>query len=258
MRVTPLDGLVMNVCTFLDDSILSRYTEILGIGMDWIRKSDLMWGAIPAVEAAEVVDQKVLIPEGFTVGRVGINVNGSFTPLLPNNQMVDSDECGTFTPPDTGHPDYPAYNIPGNPQPFSFAPIGYSNWFTNVYWSGSQIYWPGQGAGKSVHGYYKIIDHKNYIIVDSVVGANQGILLEGTYPLWVPGRKTYINEAAFLALKNYCIWMAKKLDRSRDADDYQRIYIMEFRNMWKKLNGEPLCALVAAVLSGYGRIGSGV
>lgn len=250
MRITPLDSVVMNVCTFLDDSILSRYTEVYGIAMDWIRKSDLMWGAIPSVEAAEVVNGKVEIPDNFSVGRVGVNINGSFTPLLPNNQMIDTDLCGEFTPPDTGHPDYATFA--------GFAPIGYNGWFNNVCWNGSQVYWPGVGGGKSIHGYYKIIDHKNYILLDSLVGARQGILLEGTYPLWVPGRLTYINEAAFLPLKNYCIWMAKKLDKSSDSDDYQRIYTMEFFNMWKKISGEPLCTLVAACLSGYGKIGGGV
>lgn len=258
MKVKPLDATIMNVCTFLEDAELSRYTEVLGIAMDWIRKSDNMWGATPSVEAVDVVNQKAEIPAGFTVGRVGINVNGSFTPLLPNNQMVDTDLCGTFTPPNTGHPDYPAYNIPGNPQPATFGPLGYDGWFSNVAWGASQPYWPGQGGGKSVHGYYKIIDHKNYIIFDSIAGARQQILLEGTYATWVPGRVTFINDLAFLALKNYCIWMAKMLDKSNDALMYQGIYNMEFRNMWKLMNGEPLCVLVAACLSGYGKIGNGV
>ena len=257
MRYVKLDTIVKSLCSEVNDIYLHRYGEFYKLIHGWLIKvMDQRIGGPHRIARVPLDGRRVWIPQGMEVGKVGVNVAGSISVLLPNNNMLDlDDDCGEHSPPATGNPDAPLFNmgladlrIDGAT---CFSWLGGGNYFD--YMGG---YWPGQGGGKSVHGYYKIIDHKNYIIFDSIAGARQQILLEGTYATWVPGRVTFINDLAFLALKNYCIWMAKMLDKSNDALMYQGIYNMEFRNMWKLMNGEPLCVLVAACLSGYGKIGN--
>lgn len=236
MNLIPLDDVLMSLCsrsgkTGLDDPTQSYYTTVLDHAHMWL-KNWVNGMAIGAREVLTVENQRVYIPAGLTIGNVGISVDGTFAPLLPNENMLAPEPCGEFEPPDTGNPDYIAYVSTAD---------------ASTYMAGYGVALrPGLGGGRSLHGYYRIFDREGYIAFDSI-SDNTEIILEGTYPAFVPGKLTFINALAEEAITTYCKWQV-----TGDREDHL-LYNMKWREWQTARGSEPACALFAAANSGYGK-----
>jgi hypothetical protein len=249
------------------DSICGRknkWTKLYPFAIAWLEDPSNPGGIFGAVEKVIVQsDGRVFIPNGFRLSRVGINVNGSFAPLLRNPNMVyDSTCCEPFVQPDTGHPDSPAFTAGStNPVPHTWNNYG---WYDGWYSGGSRAdtLWPGQGGGRSVYGYYNFLDGDNFIFLDKAVGAvHEYILMEGTYPAFVPGKETLLNVKCVPAVTAYCLWKDKQNEslvspsKRADVPPLYRQFVAAMRELEINLCEEPICVLVAAFQSAIGQVG---
>ena len=248
MRTISLDQVIKTLCSQMGDDFGHVYHAWYSHAREWIRLQDQSSGGIPASIVVPITNGRAFIPEGMLLDRVGINVNGSFQPLLTNPNMLESECCGEFVPPDTGHPDWPAISSSGIAQ---FPADGFIDWWPS---SGSLwTFWPGQGGGKSIYGYYKENKQGGYVFFDQSVAPNEEIILEGIMPTFSPRTKTLINELAVRAITSYCKWNhpTSKVDMNLEL----RVYGNEMTRYKSALNREPLCVMIAATWSGYGRMG---
>lgn len=212
----------------------NRWTEMLAHAREWIRAWDSSSGGMPAMVKSAIQGQRAFIPTNMLVDAVGIPINGSFSPLGMNPNMLDmTDCCGEFEAPDTGHPDLQPTRYEGN----------VTEWDAS-----DHLFWPGLGGGQSVYGYYRMNTEKNYVIFDKLAAPTDFILLRGTVPTFTPRMVTRINELAVPAIRAYCQW--KGGDRSMRTWNAH-----EMGKLRSALNREPLCVMVAAWMRGYGRMG---
>lgn len=205
-------------------SVQHFYIDALSLAHAWLT---ITWGLegggypmmIPVAPKGRVID----IPDGFSLSTVGIDKNGSFTPLGVNNQMVSVDD-GCFDHGDrlTGHPDHPTSA-------------------TSAGW------WPGQPGGQSSIGYYRHFDHKNLVLLDSEVGAkHKELLLKGSIKIFQPYRLTKIDERWVAPLEAYIEW---KMGINSGAN-----YSMRMETMRQLISASPAHAYISAIMAGTSRI----
>jgi hypothetical protein len=260
MRYTKLDTIIKSLCSEVNDIYLHRYGEFYKLAHGWLIKvMDQRIGGPHRIARVPVDGRRVWIPQGMEVGKVGVNVAGSISVLLPNNNMLDlDDDCGQHSPPDTGNPDAPLinigrtdYRIDGG---YGFSWMGGGQYFD--YMSG---YWPGQGAGKSARGYYRFFPEKGYILLDSTSRYSE-VILEGQMPTFVPYTQTWIAQCATEAIEAWCLYRSGFLASQvqtlkRPMVSYNHSdYLRAVRNLRGALNEEPLHVTIAAAQSHLGQI----
>lgn len=257
MNYRKLDEVLMTICSELDRHS-NRWWYFYQLTTRWLEDvHDSRIGGIPAQVRFPVEDGRVWLPQDFSVGMIGVDVNGSISPLLENPRMIDAlDECGRLTVPAqrdtqswwwnrtaTGNPDMPAINIGRADVRMSTLPL-----------------WPGQGGGKSARGYYRHFREKNYIKLDESCTYTE-IFIEGATSTFQPGYVTWIATEAKEAIMAWIVWQPLEMRKSvnpsltRAADDARREYIRAMKNLRAKKKQEPLAMMVAAVQSSYGQIG---
>ncbi len=224
MILKPLDEILKAWCSRHTPSAQHFYTAALSHAHHWVTK---LWGqeggGIQAMLPVAVTGRVVDVPEGFTLITVGLDVNGSFSPLGVNNQMISVDD-GCFDQGDrlTGHPDNPTGNDVSQ-------------------------FWPGQGGGQSSNGYYRHFDQKNIILLDSEVAAKHTeILLKGSMKLFTPYRATHLDERFIPPLEAYL----KKEMIGGNAGEYT----MRMETMRASISAQPAHAYVSIWKGGIGRI----
>lgn len=261
MRYVKLDSVIKGFCTEVNDTWLHRYGEYYKLIHGWLVKShDGRLGGPLRIVRAPVDGRRVWIPRGMAVDKIGVNVDGSISVLLPNNNMLDlDDDCGVHSPPETGNPDTPVVNV-GTADLRTGNTLWLNNWNG---WSGNWFdyasYWPGQGGGKSIRGYYRVFHEKGYILLDSSCTYTE-IILEGRVPTFTPYATTWVAQCAQEAMEAWCIHRSghlaaqvstmKRPMLSVNNADYSRT----MKNLRSALNGEPLSAIVSAVHSRIGQI----
>lgn len=219
----PLDEILKSWCSRNTPSTQHFYTTALSHAHHWITK---LWGqeggGIQAIVPVKITGRVIDIPEGFTLSQVGIDVNGSFSPLGVNLQMVSVDDgCFDTGGRLTGHPDNPTHN------------------------DASQ-FWPGQGAGQSANGYYRHFDQKNIVLLDSAVAAkHKEILLKGNFQQFVPYRATHLDERCIPPLEAYL----KKMMIGGNPGEYT----MRMETMRAAMTAQPGHVYASAWKSGLGK-----
>ena len=268
MTHTKLDDILKSFCSEVGDSWLHRYSEFYLSVYNWFSEvKDQRLGGVQATMRIPVTDQRIWVPPNLSVGKVGVNVNGSISVLLPNENMLDlTDDCGVYVPPRSGNPDAPAYNY--GSQDVRIGPTGWWNGygtnattFSQAYsWFVLPQYWPGQGGGKSIRGYYRHFKDKGYILVDASFRGHE-IILEGMVPTFVSGVQTWVRSETREAMKAYCLFRASFLAMQVNPSKFrvmlanQPDYIRAMQNLRSALNTEPLAVIVAAVQSRLGQLG---
>lgn len=257
MNYRRLDEILMTICSELDRHS-NRWWHFYMLTTRWLEDvHDSRIGGIPTQLRLPVEDGRVWLPQDLSIGMIGVNVNGSLSPLLENPRMLDpKDDCGQLTVPvqrdtqswwwnrtATGNPDMPAYNIGQVDARISLLPL-----------------WPGQGGGKSARGYYRHFREKNYIKLDESCTYTE-IIVEGATSTFQPGYETWVAVEAKEAIMAWIVWqpLEKKksvnLSLTRAADDARREYLRAMKNLRAKKQQEPLAMMVAAIQSSYGQIG---
>ena len=263
MSYQKANDILMNICTTFDGDSNRWWYFYLLLG-EWLEEvHDKRIGGTPAQIRVPVVDRRAWLPDGFSVGMIGVNVNGSLSPLLENPRMLDlTDDCGRPMAPASGNPDWPVENVGtadvridggnwwwGN---------GFSGGFNGYGWS-SPALWPGQGGGKSIRGYYRFFKSKGYILLDSTCNYSE-IIVEGATETFIPGVETWIHSRAKEAIRAWMKWKPLEqrkevnLGLTRAADDARREYLRTMKNLRSAVNQEPLAMLVSAVQSSIGQI----
>lgn len=261
MRFQRINEILLNICTSLDGDSNRYWLFYLLVG-EWLEEvKDKRIGGIPAQVRIPVVDRRAWLPEGLAVGMIGVNVNGSLSPLLENPRMLDLiDDCGRPAAPLTGNPDWPLMNIGTADVRIGNSPwFGGSGYYQNGYATSGPALWPGQGEGKSSRGYYRYFKEKNYILLDSTCTYSE-IIVEGATDTFVPGVETWIQTGAKEAIRAWIKWKpleerkSVNLSLARAADDARREYLRTMKNLRSATNQEPLAMLVSAVQSSIGQI----
>ncbi len=260
MRYVKLDTIVKSLCSEVNDIYLHRYGEFYKLIHGWLIKvMDQRIGGPHRIARVPLDGRRVWIPQGMEVGKVGVNVAGSISVLLPNNNMLDlDDDCGEHSPPATGNPDAPLFNmgladlrIDGAT---CFSWLGGGNYFD--YMGG---YWPGQGGGKSARGYYRFFPEKGYILLDSTSTYSE-VILEGRMPTFVPYAQTWIAQCATEAIEAFCLYRKGFLDSQvqtapRSMVQYnKKDYVRAMNALRGALNEEPLHVTIAAAKAHVGQI----
>jgi hypothetical protein len=267
MRYQRLNEILLNICMSLDGDSNRWWLFYLLVG-EWLEEvKDPRIGGIPAQVRIPVTDRRAWLPQGLSVGMVGVNVNGSLSPLLENPRMLDlTDDCGRPVAPESGNPDWPIENVGradvridgGNWWWGNGFNGGFNGVFNGFAWS-SPALWPGQGGGKSIRGYYRFFKEKNYILLDSTCNYSE-IIVEGATETFIPGVETWIQAGAKEAIRAWITWKpleqkkAVNLGLTRAAEDARQEYLRAMRNLRSRTNQEPLAMLVSAVQSGIGQI----
>lgn len=262
MRYVTLDSIILGICSEKGDEYGHRYAEFYKLVHSWFRDAkDSRLGGRPTTVRVPVTDRRAWIPQGMSVSKVGVNVNGSISVLLPNNNMLDlTDDCGEYVAPDTGNPDAPAYNY-GNLDVRggmgwrwnSPGLIGTTASFLNY----SSTFWPGQGGGKSIRGYYRIFPEKGYMLLDRTYQFAE-IIMEGAVPTFMPGYTTWIPEICAEAIRAWLSYEPIRLMAEVQAkygsmvERPRRNYVRAMGALRMALNSEPLAVMIAAVQSRVG------
>lgn len=240
-----LDDTLKTICSELGDPGAHRYAEFYLYTGRWLETvNDQRLGGVHAILRLPVDDRRVWLPQGFNPGTIGVNVQGSLSPLLENNNMIDDrDDCGVQDAPETGNPDWPRYNLGDADLRISYLPP-----------------WPGQGGGQSIRGYYRHFKREGYILLDSTCEYTE-IYIEGATPSFVPGVRTWVESSmkeAIMAFIEYePLRILSKADRyySGAAEETRLNYVRAMRNLRSAKFGEPLQSYVSAVQSRLGQIG---
>lgn len=261
MRYLWVDELLKGICSEMGDDAAHRYADFYRLFYDWLYQVyDQRLGGYTETLVVPVSGRRAFIPPGMEVRKVGVNVNGSLSVLLPNDNMLDlPDDCGGLEAPRSGNPDAPSFNFGGADLrvggfwgfPFTDFPLTTASYTMTGYW-------PGQGGGKSIRGYYRVFPERGYILLDDTFRMRH-VILEGSIPSFRPGIRTYINEAASEAITAYLVYKSghirsQVLTMPRPMLQYnQQDYVRTMKNLRSALNGEPLHVLIAAAQSGIGQ-----
>ncbi len=260
MRYRKLDSIIKGFCSEVNDIYLHRYGEFYLLVYNWLTEvMDQRIGGPHRIARCPVDGRRVWIPQGMEVGKVGVNVAGSISVLLPNNNMLDyDDDCGVHSPPGTGNPDAPVFNmgaadlrIDGG---YRFSWLGGGAYFD--YMGG---YWPGQGGGKSARGYYRFFPEKGYILLDSSSRYSE-VVLEGRMPTFVPYTQTWVAQCSSEAIKAYILYRKGFLDAQVQAGKRPMVtynkndYVRAMNALRGALNEEPLHVTIAAAKAHVGQI----
>lgn len=192
-----LKPIIRRAQTHLKDT-QHRYTELLGYAFLFLSKPEIR---VPVDLSVTVTGRLARIPNWLQVSDVGIDRDGNFEPMLTNPAMLDLDGCGGPDESGTGNPD--AFPV----EAFTETDLA----LTDMRIISAGYHYPDAPANRSRYGYYKVFDHKGYVLLDSVAAATfPAIVLRGTMRYFRAGMPTMVPDLMDAALFWFMVMEGQK------------------------------------------------